>query len=214
MKKLRLLPLLVLLLAACAPAAKDPAQAELRAEAAPTRVPFEMAGDIFISPAQAFLLPAEVTGSNYAAADAGTASPNSRLLELRPDGEAYIEATGRLDGYQIQLNRSAGAGPLYIVNVVNIYETADGPHVVLSREWHADVWDRIDSGELTQLPAIASLDAEHLVWQDDTGTIGVEIAYRNLYIFLTGPTDGGDQYDFFANLAKSYIDWIRAGEPQ
>lgn len=211
MKNLHFLPLIALLLAACAPVAKDPAEAELRA--APTRVPFEMAGDIFIRPPQAFLLNTEVLGDNYAATETGTASPNSRLLELRPDGQAYIEATGRLDGYQFQLNRTAGEGPLYIMTVVNIYETADGPSVVLSREWHADVWNRIDSGKLTQLPAISGLDAEHLVWTDASGTIGVEIAYRNLYILLTGPTDSGDQSAFFANLARDYISWIQAGEP-
>jgi hypothetical protein len=172
-----------------------------------------MAGDIFISPPQAFVLNTEVLGDNYAAADVGTASPNSRLLELRPDGQAYIEATGRLDGYQFQLNRLSGEGPLYVLNVVNIYETNGGPSVVLSRDWHADVWDRIDSGELTQLAAIPGLDAEHLVWQDASGTVGVEIAYRNLYILLTGPTDNGDQSAFFSTLAVDYINWIKAGEP-
>jgi hypothetical protein len=192
----------------CAPAEKQ--AAEVAAE--PTRTPFLMAGELFLNAPQDFLLGPEVAGGAYAAADTGTQSPNSRVLELRPDGQAYIEATGRLDGWQRQLNRNAGSGPLYIVNVVNIYETADGPHVVLSPEWHADVWARIESGELTRLADIAGLGAEHLVWQDATGTVGVEIAYRNLYILLTGPTDGGDQYEFFANLARRYLEWIKLGE--
>jgi hypothetical protein len=200
--------LLAALLVSCAPATEKQA-AEVAAE--PTRTPFLMAGELFLNAPQDFLLDAEIAG-DYAAADAGTQSPNSRLLELRPDGQAYIEATGRLDGWQRQLNRDAGSGPLYIVNVVNIYETAEGPHVVLSPEWHADVWARIESGELTRLADIAGLDTEHLVWQDATGTVGVEIAYRNLYILLTGPTDGGDQYEFFANLAREYLEWIKAGE--
>jgi hypothetical protein len=209
MKKL-LLPLLALLLAACAPAAERSA-AEV--ETLPTRTPFLMAGDIFTSVPHDFLIPPGELLPNYTASE-GSESPNSRLLELRADGADYIAATGRLDGFQQQYDRSAGDGPLYVVNVVNIYETSDGPHTVLSPEWHPDVWSRIESGELTQLPSIPGLDTEHLVWQDASGTIGVEIAYRNLYIFITGPTDGPDQTEFFSNLAVAYLDWIKAGEPQ
>jgi hypothetical protein len=211
MKKLRILPLLVLLLAACGAPAAERSAAEV--EAAPTRTPFMMAGDIFTSVPHDFLIPPGELLSNYTASD-GSESPNSRLLELRADGAEYIAATGRLDGFQQQYDRSAGDGPLYVINVVNIYETSDGPHTVLSPEWHADVWNRIDSGELTQLPSIAGLDTEHLVWQDASGTIGVEMAYRNLYILITGPTDGADQTAFFSNLAVDYLDWIKAGEPQ
>lgn len=197
--------LLLIALAACSP------QAESQAE--PTRVPFLMAGGYFLNAPQDFLLSPELTGGAYTPMSSGTESPNSRILELRPDGQEYIAATGRLVGWQRQLDRQSGAGPLYLVNVVNIYETSDGPLTVLSREWHADVWSRLDSGELTLLPDLPGVDAEHLVWQDAAGGIGVEIAYRNLYILLTGPTENGaDQYGFFAELVPVYLQWIRAGE--
>ncbi len=190
---------LALLLAACAQAA------------APL---FPLSADgLFTGSPQDFLLRLDELGGSYFAPDAGASSPNSRVVELRPDGQAYIDATGRRDGWQVQYNRSAGNGPSYIVSVVSIYDKADGPHLALSREWHQQVWDRIDSGELTLLPAIPNFNYEHLIWKDATGTIGVEIVYRNLYIFFTGPSDGPDQYDFFANLAKAHIEWLQAGEP-
>lgn len=184
------------------------------AEAQPTRVPFQMAGENFLNAPQDFLLPVDLTNGAYALMSAGTESPNSRILELRSDGQAYIAATGRLVGWQRQLDRAAGDGPLYLVNIVNIYETADGPLAVLSPEWHADVWSRLDNGELTLLPDLPGVDTEHLVWQDATGGIGVEIAYHNLYLLLTGPGDGTDQYGFFAELVPRYLQWIREGQTQ
>ncbi|UYN91899.1 MAG: hypothetical protein KIT70_00025 [Anaerolineales bacterium] len=208
MKKYVVIALTFVLLgvAACSP------QAETKAE--PTRVPFLMAGGYFLNAPQDFLLSPEQAGGAYVPMSVGTESPNSRILELRADGAEYIAATGRLVGWQRQLDRQAGAGPLYLVNVVNIYETADGPLTVLSREWHADVWSRLDSGELTLLDDLPGVEAEHLVWQDSAGGIGVEIAYRNLYILLTGPTENGaDQYGFFAELVPAYLQWIQAGEP-
>jgi hypothetical protein len=111
-----------------------------------------MAGGVFLSGPQDFLLPSELTGEAYALTSAGTEAPNSRVIEMRPDGEAYIAATGRLMGWQRQLDRRSGAGPLYLVNVVNVYESEAGPLAVLSREWHAEVWNRLDTGELTLRP--------------------------------------------------------------
>lgn len=136
------------------------------------------------------------------------------VLQARADGDAYVEATGRIMGWRVQFNRNAaGSTPPYIVNVVNVYETAEGALLVLSPEWHQDVWSQIESGGLTRLPDIEGLDAEQLVWQTADGAVGVEIVYRNLYIFLTGPTEAGaDQYAFFADLAKAHLEWIKAGE--
>ncbi|MCW5874127.1 MAG: hypothetical protein KIS88_05725 [Anaerolineales bacterium] len=207
--KIRVLALLAFVLVGLV-ACGQPAEAK----AEPTRVPFQMAGENFLSAPQDFLMPPALTNGAYAVMSTGTESPNSRILELRADGQAYIAATGRLMGWQRQLNRQSGEGPLYLVNIVNLYETANGPITVLSREWHADVWARLDSGELTLLPDLPGVDAEHLVWQDGTGGIGVEIAYHNLYLLLTGPGDGTDQYGFFAQLVPRYLQWIREGETQ
>jgi hypothetical protein len=204
----------ILTLTACTmqPTQSREVAAEVVADPLPT--PFPLSSDgLFLNNPQDFLVQPETVGSAYTADGSGTESPNSRVIELRPDGAAYVEATARRAGWQIQYNRTAeGDSPTYIVNVVNIYDKLEGPQLTLSRDWHADVWNRIDSGELTLLPSIPGLDAEHLVWQTADGTIGVEIVYRNLYIFLTGPTEGADQYDFFANLAKAHVDWIRNGE--
>lgn len=205
--------LFVVLLAALALSACRPTVAQSVEAAEPTREPFLMAGEYFLSAPQDFLLTPELTEHAYALMSTGTESPNSRILELREDGQAYIAATGRLMGWQRQLDRRTGDGPLYLVNIVNLYETDEGPVTVLSREWHAEVWSRLDSGELTLLPDLPGVEAEHLVWQDSAGGIGVEIAYRNLYILLTGPTsDGVDQYGFFAQLVPHYLEWIQAGE--
>lgn len=209
MKKLPIAIILLALLAACAPQAEGVALVPSE----PTGTPFPMSNGLFTGAPQDFLLREDELGGLYSAADVGAETPNYAVLDGRADGEAYIEATGRLSGYRIQFNRnSEGDTPSYIVNVVNIYETAEGAQLVLSREWHQDVWSRIDSGELTRLPEIPGLDAEQVVWQDATGAVGVEIVYRNLYIFLTGPSEGGDQYQFFADLAASHLAWIQAGE--
>lgn len=205
MKRISVAILLLASVAGCSPAQT------LSQEAVIT--PFPMASGLFTGAPQDFMLQDDELGGQYAAADAGAESPNSVVVEGRADGAAYIEATGRVSGYRMQFNRTAnGETPTYIVSVVNIYETAEGAQPVLSRDWHPDVWSRIDSGELTLLPEIEGLDAEQLVWQDTTGTVGVEIVYRNLYIFITGPGEGGDQYRFFADLAKGHLEWIQAGE--
>ncbi len=214
LKRLVILSLLLLGLAACAPPALDPPEPEvLSAErAAPT--PFPMSNGVFTGAPQDFVLHESLVPSGYAAQDAGNESPNSRVLEGRPDGAAYIEATGRVSGSQIQFNHvGEGGDPLYVVQVVVTFKTADGATLALSREWHADVWNRIDSGEFEQLPNIEGLAADQLVWRDPvTGTVAVEMVYRNLYILLTGPSDGGDNYQFFADLAQAHLDWIIAGE--
>jgi hypothetical protein len=211
-KKIVIFSVLVLALAACASPVAEPPEALSAERALPT--PFPMSDGIFIGAPQDFLLPDSVVPSDYAAQDTGSESPNSRVLEGRPDGAAYIEATGRLNGYQIQFNHvGEGGDPLYIVQVVVTFENAEGATLALSREWHADVWNRIDSGEFELLPEIDGLDAEHMVWRDPvTGTVAVEMVYRNLYILLTGPSDGGDNYQFFADLAQAHLDWIIAGE--
>lgn len=200
MKKILFLTVCALLLAACAQ------------NASPL---FPLSADgIFTGSPQDFLVRMDELGSSYFAPDAGASTPNSRILELRADGQAYIAATGRRDGWQVQYNRNAGDGPIYIVNVAVLYESAEGAQLSLSQDWHAEVWNRIDSGELILLSPIPNFDYEHIVWGDATGTIGIEIIYRNLYIFLVGPTENEiDQYDFFADLARAHIEWIQDGEP-
>jgi hypothetical protein len=179
-----------------------------------TPTPFPMAGGVFSGDAQAFLVSADLLAGVYTATDAGFESPNSRVIELRPDGALYVLTTGRRGGWQLQFDRvSEGETPPYFINVVTIYESAEGPRLALSREWHQDVWARIDSGELEQLPNSEGLDTEHLVWRDASGTVGLEIAYRNLYLFFTGPASGGDDYAFFADLARAHLDWIKASQP-
>jgi hypothetical protein len=212
---------LLLLVACAAPEAKleaetAPLDVEQTAEPSvaeePQPTPFPMANGIFTGAPQDFVLqPGEL--EVYAQADAGGETPNDAVLAGRADGEAYLEATGRISGYRMQFNRTRGEDtPSYVVNIVNTYETAEGALLVLSREWHADVWSLIDNGTLTQLPSIPGLAAEHLVWQDPNGAVGVEIAYRNLYILLTAPGDGGDAYAFLSELAVNHVNWIQAGE--
>lgn len=200
---------LAYLLGACAPAAQEAVKL-----AEPSATPFPMENGLFTGAPQDFLLDETELSGLYTAADAGVESPNSAVMEGRPDGEAYLAATGRIGGWRTQFNRNEDAidGPTYVVNVVNIYESAEGAQLVLSQDWHQDVWSLIYNGQLTQMPEIEGLDAQHLIWRDANGTVGVEIVYRNLYILLTGPSEGGDQYQFFADLAKTHLDWIKAGE--
>ena len=214
-RKLLALIALTLTLAACAPQPEAAALVDIEptATVAPSPTPFPMEGGVFSGAPQDFVLRADELFGEYEAADAGGESPNSAVLEGRADGAAYLAATGRLSGWRIQYNASgAGQAPPYIVNVVNVYESAAGAQLVLSRAWHQDVWALIDSGQLTQLAAIAGLDAEHLAWQTADGAVGVEMVYRNLYIFFTGPGDGGDPLPRLAELALAHLEWIKAGE--
>jgi hypothetical protein len=202
--------LALLVLTACAaPEAGTEPRAPLDVEmqaAAPTRTPLLVRDGLFIGVPRDFALQAEELSGLYAAVDAGTESDNTALLEARADGEAYLEATGRISGFRIQFDRSEE------VDVVNIYETAEGAQLVLSREWHADVWSLIDGGQLTQLPAIEGLEVPQIAWVDPNGGAGVEFIYRNVYVLITAPGDGADTAAFVTELAKTHYDWIVAGE--
>ena len=211
--------LALLVLSACAaPEAKIEEAAPLDVEmqaAAPVRTPFPMQDGLFTGLPRDFALQQEELAGLYVAADAGSESDNSALLEARADGEAYIAATGRISGYRVQFNRSEEVDtPSYVLNVVNIYETAEGAQLVLSRDWHADVWSLIDSGQLTQLPDIAGLDTPHIAWVDSNGATAVEFVYRNIYVLITAPGDGADTAAFVAELARTHFNWIRDGEQQ
>lgn len=199
-----------LVLASCAPQPEAAGVLDLE----PTGTPWPMAEGAFAGAPQDFALRQDELGGDYLAADAGAETPNSAVLEGRVDGAAYLEATGRLNGWRMQFNAAAeGQAPPYVVNVVNVYETAASASLVLSREWHQDVWSLIDSGDLTLLAPLEGLDgAEQLVWRTADGAVGVEIVYRNLYIFFTGPGDVGDPTPFLAQLAAAHLDWIKAGE--
>ena len=204
-----------LLLAACAPQATTAAlKVENPSALAPEATGFPMQDGAFTGAPQDFLLSPEELGTQYAPQDAGAESPNSDVVAGRADGEDYIAATGRQIGWRMEFNRTGnGDTPPYIVNVVNTYQTAEGAQLVLSREWHQDVWSLIDAGQLIKLPNIPDLDVQQLVWQDSSGSIGVELVYRNLYILFTGRSEGGaDEYQFFASLAKNHLDWIKAHE--
>ncbi len=179
--------------------------------ATPTPFPRDAAGNFTGAPAD-FVLPVDLL-PDFTAGE-GEARPNSFVLENRADGEAYLAATGRLDGWLQQYDRAEdGAGPLYVVQVVNVYQDAAGAEAAISAEWHSQVYDAIAAGQLEQLTGISGLGVQHLVWRNSSnGTIGLEMVYRNLYILLTGPAEGVDYYDFFAELARAQVDWLREHE--
>lgn len=219
--------LLLIALVACSPATTEPPAPATSAPTAteapppteqptatPTPMPFPMSDSAFSGEAQDFIVSADEVDGAYTAANEGFEVPNSSVIDLRSDGALYVLTTGRRGGWQIQYNRTGDAEtPPYFVNVVTIFDDADGASLALSRDWHTDVWARIDSGELEQLPEIPGLDAEQLVWRDASGSVGVEIVYRNLYLFFIGPPSGGDDYAFFANLVQAHLAWIQAREP-
>lgn len=221
------LPLLLLglLLAACTPApgeviapaagAAPSATPAATRTPPPTPTPFTLSAEgNFIGEGREFILPEDELLGLYAPVDEGLELSNQRLLDLRPDGEAYLQATGRQSGWQATYQRiqEADAPPL-LISIVVLYEDANGPATAVSREWHMDVWSRIDSGELQRLPDIPGLEIPHLVFQNAEGTVGVEMLYRNLYVFLTASSDGGDSYEFLARLAKAHLAWIQSREP-
>ena len=204
-------------LAACAGSAGEPAATSgpPTVTAAPSPTPFPISDGLFTSGAEAFLLSEDELAGLFRVVDAAVQTSNAEIPELRADGEAYLEATGRLDGWQLILLRGEGSeiGPNYIVSRTTTYESAEGAQLVLSREWQADVWTAIDSGALELLPQIEGLGAQHLVWRDpSTRAVGVQIVYRNLYLFFTGLSTGEDLYDFFADLAREHLDWIQSRE--
>lgn len=209
-----------MLLAACAPdpvaestATEPPALRETAAPAptaSATPFPLDADGNYIGAPAD-FVLPLELL-PGYVAGES-EARPNSFVLENRPDGQAYLAATGRLDGWRAQYDRVGDEGPLYIVQVVNVYETAAGAELAISAEWHSQVYDAITAGQLEQLTGISGLGLQHIVWRTGDGSVAVEMIYRNLYIYLSGPAEGEDYYDFLADLALAQVDWLRSREP-
>lgn len=223
-----ILPLTMLFLSACGPAAPEatatatepapPSSSSTSTAtpvptATPTPFPMDEAGAFTGAPQDFMLRPEELDGA-YAAQDAGEERPNSFVLENRADGAAYIQATGRLGGWLRQYNRVNGAGPSYIVQVVSLYANPVGAELSISQGWHTQVWGGIESGALELLPGVPGLGVSHLVWRNSaTGDVGLEMIYRNLYIFFTGPAEGEDYYDFFAELARTHLEWIRAQEP-
>ncbi len=200
--KLILLPL-VLLLAACSGSAPSDFSSEINS---PTPVP----ATLLEGSPQDYALSADLLPASCQANE-GIERPNSDVLTARDDGEAYLEATKRISGWQVQFD--CAENPRLIVNVVTTFETLEGAAITLSPRWHSQVWDRINSGELEQLANMEGLGDLQIVFQDANGTVGVEFAYHNVYLFLTGTADEGvDNYTFFEDLANRYLQVVKASQ--
>jgi hypothetical protein len=162
---------------------------------------------VFSGPVSEYVLAESFLENECEAADAGMELTNQRVLDLRADGEAYLEASKRIEGWQVQFN--CLQNPNLIVSVVVVYENFEGPRLTLSPDWHQEVLGKIEAGDLERLPNMPALGEDQIVFQDSAGTIGVEFIYRNLYLFLTGTAQSGeDNYDFFAELAKAQLDHL------
>ena len=167
--------------------------------------------DLLLAAAESYAISGDLLPEGCQASGPGTARPNSGVLEARSDGQAYLDASRRIEGWQIQFDCQGNPG--LIVNVVNTYETLEGAAITLSRTWHGEVWERIDSGQLEQLENIPGLGDLQIVFQDANGTVGVEFVHRNVYFFMTGTSVGGvDNYAFFSELANRYLASIQAGQ--
>ena len=217
MKLGKLTGLLLLLLSACtitnpAPTATHAPPSETPI---PSPTPFPMSDGVFTGDPQDFLLNAE-TLEGYTPQDSGFESDNARVIELREDGEAYINATGRLSGWQIQFNREDQRdGPAYIVHVVNTFSQLDGPALAIGPVWQSAIYNQFSNAGLEQITGLENLEGQnYLMWRDENGSVGLQIAYRNLLLFYTGPFESDDDAAFFAQLALRHIEWIQAGEPK
>jgi hypothetical protein len=180
----------------------------------PSPTPFPMSEGLFTGAPQDFLLNAD-TLEGYTPQDIGFESDNARVIELREDGEEYIAATGRLSGWQIQFDRQGeDGGPAYVVQVVNTFGQANGPTLAIGPTWQAPVYAQFENGGLEQLSGVEGLEEQdYLMWRDANGSVGLQIVYRNLLLFYTGPYASDADPLFFAQLALRHIDWIQAGEP-
>ena len=170
-----------------------------------------MAEDLLEGSAESYAISADLLPEGCQASGPGIERPNSGVLEVRSDGESYLEASQRLEGWQIQFDCPDNPG--LIVNVVTTYGTLEGAAITLSRNWHGEVWERIDSGQLERLENMPGLGDLQIVFQDTNGTVGVEFVYRNVYFFLTGTSVGGaDNYEFFSELANRYLATIKSSQ--
>jgi hypothetical protein len=181
--------------------------------ATPSPTPFPMQDGLFTGNAHGFLL----TGAlipGYSLQDEGFESANDRVIELRDDGEAYIAATGRQSGWQIQFNRQEGGeGPSYIVHVVNTFSQLDGPVLAISPDWQQTIYAQFENGGLEQLSSVEGLEGQtYLMWRNNDGSVGLQIVYRNLLLFYTGPYESDADPLFFAQLALNHIAWIQSHE--
>lgn len=194
----------LILLVGCAPAVIVPtASATLMQSAAPSPLPLQ---------AKDYVVKEDMLENDCVPDGTGLDNSNELLLEAREDGEAYLEATGRIEGWVFQYNCSEN--PRTVVSVANIYESSDGPILALSREWHSEVWDLIDEGLLEHLQDIPELGENQIVFRDPNGFIGIEFAYENTYLFVTGTGDDEvDHYDFFAELAIMVLERAKTLNP-
>ena len=195
------LVLLLTLITACNSTAAIPtSRATIRATSIPSAIPIQIS-DYALAP--------EGLSNGCSAEGIGTESPNERVLELRTDGAAYLEATGRIEGWQFRFDCTEN--PNLIIIVVIKFDSPQGPELTLSREWHKEVWGKIDDGQLEQLADVAGLSENQIVFKDTHGTIGVEFTFQNFYIFVTGTAvEGMDNYEYFADLAAAQLAHISA----
>lgn len=139
--------------------------------------------------------------------------PNDKILQEWPPetGQAYLDATGRVDGMFVGYNRSATtvAAPQEMTDSVVIFKTAVGAQLTLTQ------FDTKVAGgyfELTDPPRIGDLTRAYTIKLSqpsggDLVHIGIAFTYRNIYHYIEGNGLENDvTLDYITRAARTVLD--------
>lgn len=214
-----------------APAAVQPAQ-PTQQPAIPPVQPTEMPAptqEAHFSVADAlshlsdFALQREDLPNDYYVPSGGeTRYTNTQLVYELGELEAkkYIVATGRVDGWKIELNRSnkADIAPARIVSTMELFETNEGARLALSPEWFKAYKSDYTKDEITWLDNGCQVGDQCLLYTHKsfdpssnltTTTYEIAFAYRNVVVWIwASGLDIEMNADYVINAAQAVYDRI------
>ena len=150
------------------------------------------------SPRDFLLGPVDLPDAYYLpASDWMSLYDNDKILEVRgaENGNAYLEATGRLEGWFVwyKLNDPAALAPEQIGCYIVFYRSSEGARLAISSQWHP-IYKDVADGKAQFDEKEFSLGDANLVYfskeRDPNGLIkinyNIEFIYHNALVVLTG----------------------------
>ena len=156
----------------------------------------------------------------------GNSTPhlNQEILYVRgvEDGNAYLEATGRIGGWIIRydLVDSDAIAPLWIRSYVVMYDNVDGPDLTVSPAYDSGYEDYevldvpMDLGEwnLVLRKTERQSSGKNIIWY------AIEFIYRNVWAQVMGyGYESKVNHDYLENLARTMLENLQnapLGEPK
>lgn len=225
------------------PAAPAPAATEAPAEAQPTQpaippvppteapAPTQAVSAFSVADALShlsdFALQREDLPHDYYVPSGGeTRYTNTQLVYELGELEAkkYIVATGRVDGWRIELERAkkADIAPARIVSTMELFETSEGARLALSPEWFKAYKSDYTKDEITWIENGCQIGDMCLLYMHKafdpssnltTTTYEIAFAYRNVMVWIwASGLDIEMNADYVINAAQAVYDRISSFE--